>query len=67
MMHNTLENYYKTNFSLMYHFKLSMNIEELMPYERDIYVALIKDHQETLKAERQIQQAKAQANQLRGM
>lgn len=61
MVHNTLDNYYKTNFSLMYQFKLPLDVEEILPFERDIYVAMIKDHQEQLKVERQRQQAIAQA------
>lgn len=41
-MHNSLENYYKTNFALMQHHKYSLTeIENLMPWERDVYVNLL--------------------------
>lgn len=49
MTHNTLENYYKTLFSLTYHFKMPVDFENLIPFERDLYVAMIKDHQEKVK------------------
>lgn len=40
--HNTLENYYLTMFSLVQHHKYSLTeIEELMPFERDIYVQML--------------------------
>ena len=41
-MHNSLENYYKTNFALVQHHKYSLTeIENLMPWERDVYVNLL--------------------------
>lgn len=41
-MHNSLENYYKTNFALAQHHKYSLTeIENLMPWERDVYVNLL--------------------------
>lgn len=67
MTHNTLENYYQTIFSLAYHFKMPMNVEDIIPYERDLYVAMIRDDQERIKEERLKQQARAQAQQSRGM
>ena len=40
--HDTLGNYYKTNFSLMQHHKYSLEeLESMMPWERDIYVAML--------------------------
>ena len=40
-----LENYYKINFALMQYHKYSLTeIENLMPWERDVYVALLKQH-----------------------
>ena len=43
--HNSLENYYKTNFSLMQHHKYSLNeIENMIPFERDIYVNLLLNY-----------------------
>ena len=35
-------NYYKTNFSLMQHHKYSLTeLENMIPWERDVYVALL--------------------------
>lgn len=43
MIHETLESYYKTNFSLMNDHKYSLSeIENLIPWEREVYIALIK-------------------------
>jgi len=42
-----LENYFKLNFALMQYHKYSLTeIENMMPWERDIYVALLKQHLE---------------------
>ena len=42
-----LENYYKLNFALMQYHKYSLTeIENLMPWERDVYVTLLKQHLE---------------------
>ncbi len=58
MFYNTLENYYRTNFALMQHHKYSLTeIENMMPWERDIYVGLlvewIKDEEQRIKQEQQ--------------
>ena len=40
--HNTLENYYATIFSLIQHHKYSITeIENLIPFERDIYIQML--------------------------
>lgn len=40
--HDNLSNYYKTNFSLMQHHKYSLTeLENMMPWERDIYISLL--------------------------
>ena len=40
--HENLSNYYKTNFSLMQHHKYSLTeLENMIPWERDIYVSLL--------------------------
>ena len=45
MCHNTLQNYYLLNFSLIQHHKYSLTeIENLIPWEREIYVQLLNDH-----------------------
>jgi len=37
-----LRNYYTTNFSLMQHHKYSLiELENMIPWERDIYVAML--------------------------
>lgn len=42
MSHNSLANYYKTNFSLVQHHKYSITeIDNLIPFERDIYVDML--------------------------
>lgn len=40
-----LESYYRLNFSLMQYHKYSLTeIENMIPWEREIYVALLKQH-----------------------
>jgi hypothetical protein len=54
MAHIELESYYRINFALMQFHKYSLTeIENLMPWERDIYLALLKQHieEENLKAQ----------------
>jgi hypothetical protein len=43
--HDNLMNYYKTNFALMQHHKYSLSdVENMMPWERYIYIDLLKQH-----------------------
>ena len=54
MSHISLESYFKLNFALMQHHKYSLTeIENMMPWERDIYVGLLNQHieEENLKAQ----------------
>jgi hypothetical protein len=45
MGHDSLANYYKTNFALMQHHKYSLNdLEDMIPFERDIYIMLLSQH-----------------------
>jgi len=54
MVHMDLENYYKLNFSLMQYHKYSLTeIENMMPWERDVYVAMLKNYLEEEKAKQQ--------------
>lgn len=54
MVHIDLENYYQLNFSLVQYHKWSLTeIESLMPWERDVYVALLKNHLEEEKRKQQ--------------
>jgi len=42
-----LEGFYKLNFALMQHHKYSLTeIENMIPWERDIYVSLLQQHLE---------------------
>ena len=53
MAHMDLESYFKLNFALMQHHKYSLTeIENMMPWERDIYVGLLNQYieEENLKA-----------------
>ena len=53
MSHISLESYFKLNFALMQHHKYSLTeIENMMPWERDIYVGLLNQwvEEENLKA-----------------
>ena len=51
-----LENYYKINFALMQYHKYSLTeIENLIPWERDIYVSLLQQHLEEEKLKQQQQ------------
>ena len=53
MSHISLESYFKLNFAMMQHHKYSLTeIENMMPWERDIYVGLLNQHieEENLKA-----------------
>ena len=41
----TLEGYYKSNFTLMQHFNYSLSdLEGMMPWEREIYLKLLESH-----------------------
>ena len=52
-----LENYYRLNFALIQYHKYSLTeIENMMPWERDVYVSLLQNH---IKEEEE----KAKANQ----
>ena len=49
-----LESYYKLNFSLIQFHKYSLTeIENMIPWERDIYVALLQQHLEEEKLKNQ--------------
>ena len=54
MAHIDLESYFKLNFALIQHHKYSLTeIENMMPWERDIYIALLNQYieEENLKAQ----------------
>ena len=56
MAHEDLESYYKLNFALMQHHKYSLTeLENMMPWEREIYVSLLQQYveDENLKAQQE--------------
>jgi len=55
-----LENYFRLNFALMQYHKYSLTeVENMMPWERDIYVTLLQQHLEEEELKRKQQQANA--------
>ena len=54
MIHMDLEAYFRLNFALIQYHKYSLTeIENMMPWERDIYVELLRQH---LKEEKEKQE-----------
>jgi hypothetical protein len=56
-----LENYFRLNFSLMQYHKYSLwEIENMIPWERDVYVGLLQQHleEEELKQKQQMSNAR---------
>ena len=54
MDYTNLESYYKINFAMIQHHKYSLTeIENMMPWERDVYVALLKQYIEEENLKRQ--------------
>jgi hypothetical protein len=63
MSHMDLENYFKLNFALIQYHKWSLTeIENMMPWERDIYTILLKQH-----LEEEEQKARQQSNSFNSM
>ena len=62
MSHVDLETYFRINFALMQYHKYSLpEIENMPPWERDIYVGLLKLHIEEEELKRRAREAKANA------
>jgi hypothetical protein len=54
MSHIDLESYYKINFALLQYHKYSLTeIENWIPWEREVYVGLLKQHLEEEKLKQQ--------------
>ena len=56
MAHEDLVSYFKLNFALMQHHKYSLTeLENMIPWEREIYVALLQQYveEENLKAQQE--------------
>lgn len=52
LIHDSLENYYRLNMKLMTEFNMDLvTVEEMLPFERDVYVALIIEHLEKKKSD----------------
>ena len=50
LSHESLHDYYKLNFSLIQHHNWSLNeLENMLPWEREIYVGLLVNHLEEEK------------------
>lgn len=48
--HENLSNYYKTNFALIQHHKYSLTeLENMIPWERDIYITMLVQYLEEEK------------------
>ena len=56
MAHTSLESYFKINFALMQHHKYSLTeIENMIPWEKDVYVTLLEQYieEENLRQKQQ--------------
>ena len=56
MAHEDLASYYKMNFALMQHHKYSLTeLENMIPWEREVYLSLLQQYieEENLKAKQQ--------------
>jgi hypothetical protein len=59
MIHMDLEAYFRLNFALIQYHKYSLTeIENMMPWERDIYVELLSQHLKEEKEKQEQQQRK---------
>jgi hypothetical protein len=58
MVHETLANMYHLNFALMQHHKYSLTeLENMIPWERDLYVTLLKNYLEEQEEKQKQQRA----------
>ena len=56
--YDTLRNYYETNFAMMQHHKYSLTeLEDMLPWERSIYVGLLVDYLKKEKERLELQKA----------
>lgn len=50
LSHETAMNHYKTNFALMQYHKYSLeDLDNMIPFEREIYIFMLKQHLEEEK------------------
>jgi len=51
--HDSLKNYYRTNFALMHMHKYSLTeLDNMLPWEKNVYLDLLKDHIKMLEEQR---------------
>jgi hypothetical protein len=56
--YDTIANHYKTNFAMMQHHKYSLTeLENMMPWEKFLYVDLLSEHIKKLEQDRRDQEA----------
>ena len=56
LSHDSLMNHYKTNFALMQHHKYSLSeLENMIPWEREVYVSLLVNYLKEEKERREQQ------------
>jgi hypothetical protein len=59
LSHDSLMNHYKTNFALIQHHKYSLtDLENMFPFEREIYTSMLVKHLEEEKAKNEQQNLK---------
>ena len=59
LSHDSVTNYYKTNFGLMQHHKYSLTeLENMIPFEREIYLGLLEQHIREENEKVELQKAK---------
>ena len=59
MIHDSLTNMYHMNFALMQHHKYSLTeLDNMIPFERNIYVTLLKQHLEEEEEKQKARQRK---------
>ncbi len=64
LSHDNLINIFKTNFAMVQHHKYSFTeIENMMPWERDIYIQMLVEHVE--KENERIKQEQTKVNRRR--
>ena len=54
LYHTSLDSYYESNFSLMQHHDWNLSdIEDMIPFEREIYITLLSNYIEKKNLEKQ--------------
>jgi hypothetical protein len=63
LSNDNLLNHYQTNFALMQHHKYSLTeLDEMIPFEREIYLALLTEHVKQENERIKEQEARARAS-----